>query len=494
MEKKYFLIAAIILTVASWNSVGFHQSDEHFQVWEFAGHKLGLIPAKDLAWEFGERMRPAAQPALAYAGYRIFGLGDTADPFWLTFLFRLLSAAFHLAVVWLLWRRFAPAFSAPRLQKWLLLILLFHWCALYSGVRFSSENWSGLLVAVAFLAYPLPRGSGARQFSPVGAGAPSGGKVVLAGLMFGLAFLFRYQVALMVVGFVGWLVLVGKEKMVRLLLLFLGGSLAVALGTILDFWLYGEWVLAPWNYLAVNLIEGKAATFGSEPWWAYFTIVLVKGVPPLSLVYIGAALWFFYHYRKDPITWMAVPFLLVHCYLSRKDIRFLYPLLPYIGLMIMAAVRAIHRSRGGEWFDQRWVRNSLRLLVIINLLLVVFNALRPMRSQVVAARFLYREYPRAITLYSDGRQPFNYGGLNLGFYQRPGNIVVEDPERTSWPACRTKDCLYAVRTKQPNPPQGATLIYTNRPTWAEFANHEGWLDRINFWYVYELKDARARAN
>jgi phosphatidylinositol glycan class B len=346
LEKKYFLIAAIIMVFASWNSVGFHQGDEHFQVWEFAGYKLGIIPVEDLAWEFGEQMRPAAQPALAYAGYQVFSLGKTIDPFWITFIFRVLSSAFFLVVTWLLWRRFAPALRAQKLKHWLLLVLLFHWCTLYSGVRFSSENWSGLLLAVAFLLYPLPQADEKHRFTPGGGKTTHWYNYILAGGLFGLAFLFRYQVALMVVGFGAWLIFIGKEHFTRLVLLVLGGCAAVALGTVLDYWLYGEWVLAPWNYLAVNLIEGKAATFGSEPWWWYFIGVLEKGVPPLSLIYLGAGLWFFYRYRKDPITWMAIPFLLVHFYLSRKDVRFLYPLLPYLGLMIMAAVQAIQDTRG----------------------------------------------------------------------------------------------------------------------------------------------------
>ncbi|WP_173021604.1 hypothetical protein [Lewinella sp. W8] len=494
MERKYFLIAAILLVFASWNSVGFHQGDEHFQIWEFAGYKLGLIPQEDLAWEFGERMRPAAQPALAYAGYRVLSLGKTIDPFLITFLFRVLSSAFFLVVAWLLWQRFAPAFSAQKLKTWLLLILLFHWCALYSGVRFSSENWSGLVLAVAFLWYPLPRDSGPQQFTPRQPPSGSWHRYLLAGFLFGLSFLFRYQVALLVVGFGAWLLFIGREKFLHLLLLILGGCTALGLGTVLDYWLYGEWVIAPWNYLAVNLLEGKAATFGSEPWWYYFPALLEKGVPPLSLLYVGAPLWFFYRYRKDPITWMAIPFLLVHFYLSRKDVRFLYPLLPYLGIMIMAAARAIYRARGVAWFEQGWVRNGLKLMVVVNLGLVLFNAIRPNRSQVDVASFVYHEFHQPVTLYADGHHPFDYGGLNLGFYQRPGNIIVEGKDRSDWPECQTSTCLYGIRSRAPQPPPGAELIYTNRPAWLGFAVDRGWLDKVNFWYLYDLKESSARDN
>ena len=98
--------------------------------------------------------------------------------------------------------------------------------------------------------------------------------------------------------------------------------LPLAVGTLLDAWFYGEWVFAPWHYVRSNLVEGKAATFGSAPWWDYFRMVFERGVPPLGLLYIAAPMWFAWWYRRDPITWMMVPFLLVHFLLSRKDARF----------------------------------------------------------------------------------------------------------------------------------------------------------------------------
>jgi len=59
-------------------------------------------------------------------------------------------------------------------------------------------------------------------------------------------------------------------------------------------------------------------------------MVFERGVPPLSLLYIAAPLWFAWRFRRDPLTWMMVPFLLVHFLLSRKDARFLFsaPTLP----------------------------------------------------------------------------------------------------------------------------------------------------------------------
>jgi hypothetical protein len=53
-----------------------------------------------------------------------------------------------------------------------------------------------------------------------------------------------------------------KAWFAQLMALALGALLAVGFGFITDYWLYGEWVCAPYNYFFSNIMEGKAANFG----------------------------------------------------------------------------------------------------------------------------------------------------------------------------------------------------------------------------------------
>ena len=62
--------------ITAFFSIGHLQSDEHFQVLEFAQYKLGKISATDLPWEFREKMRPSIQPWIAYSLIKLFhGIG-----------------------------------------------------------------------------------------------------------------------------------------------------------------------------------------------------------------------------------------------------------------------------------------------------------------------------------------------------------------------------------------------------------------------------------
>lgn len=75
-ERKLLWLISLLLLIACWFSLGFSQSDEHFQILEFAGLKLGINQPGDLAWEFHEKMRPTLQPTLVFIIYKLWeGLG-----------------------------------------------------------------------------------------------------------------------------------------------------------------------------------------------------------------------------------------------------------------------------------------------------------------------------------------------------------------------------------------------------------------------------------
>lgn len=486
MPRKYLIVAIVVLITICWFSVGFHQGDEHYQIIEFAAWKLGLLEETQLAWEFKEQMRPATQPAIAYLVHKAFGIFGEVNPFHYAFFLRLLSAGMFLSTGILIWRRYSPLLADEQLIRWLALGLLFNWCSVYSGIRFSGENWSGIALALGFLVYPLPNYTDLKH-AFISPNNSSTTQCLSAGVLMGLAFLFRYQVAIMVVGFLAWLLLIKREKWQRFSLIILGGLLSLALGSILDRWFYGEWVLAPWNYLRVNLIEGVAATFGSAPWWDYFRLVFERGIPPMSIIYLIATFGFIWRFRRDPLTWMMVPFLLVHFMLSRKDVRFLFPLLPWIPVMIIAALQSLKKAKLVLWQKQGWIHRSIKFVWTVNLLALAVIMFRPMSKIVHASKYIYDTYEEPITVFADGRHIFSYFDLTLNFYQRPGKITIQQAEnRADWPPCKTPICLYSEFTRTPNPPDTAKLVYTNRPTWADRLGLKQWLDDIRWWYVYEL--------
>ena len=469
--NRYVRIAGALFLLTAVFSTGHHQGDEHFQILEFAAYKLGRAEAADLTWEFDARMRPALQPALAYAVSRLLALFAADNPFFVAGVLRLLSGAATLALVVCLLRRFRPA-VAPDLLRGFTRFLLFHWCLYYTGVRFSSETWGGLCAIGGFLAYPLPR-PGDHAFTPA-----SRGHAWLAGALFGLAFLFRYQMAVFVAGLLLWWLLLYRRDAGSLLRTVAAGLLVLALAYPLTYWLYGSWTMPAWNYLVANLVEGRAAAYGTLPVWAYLELVTLRGIPPLGLAYVFGTLYFLYRFRRDPLAWCVGSFLVVHSLLGRKDIRFLYPLVPLLPVLLTATWQCLRAGVSAKT-TMRWL---LTLCVVLNGLLLAVVMLRPAASEIAPLRFVYRNYPGPTVLCGPQAGFLQAEGATPRFYLRSGHrpsmrCSGETGERI----------LYMARTREPAElPDSGVLVFTDRPDWLLPYLPFGLLGREKWYYVYEL--------
>ena len=469
--NRYFWIAGGLFLLAAVCSTGHHQGDEHFQILEFAAYKLGRAEAADLTWEFHERMRPALQPAVAYAVSRLLQLFGADDPFLVAGVLRGISGAVTLLLLYYMHQRFRSAVSADLLRGFTL-FLLFHWCAYYTGVRFSSETWGGLSAIGGLLAYPLPPADD-RSFTPA-----ARGNAWLAGALFGLAFLFRYQMAVFVAGwFLWWLILYRREP-AQLLRTVTAGLLVLALAYPLTFWLYGEWTLPAWNYLTANLIEGRAAAYGTLPVWAYLELVVLRGIPPLGIAYLLGTLFFLYRFRRDPVAWCVGVFVLVHSLLGRKDIRFLYPLIPLLPILLTASWQDL-RHRITYKKINRWL---FHVCVVLNIALLAVVLLRPAASEIAPLRYVYRTYPGPAVLCGPQAGFLQAEGATPRFYLRSGHRIAAE--------CRSRPdvpVLYMARTRVPAElPDFGKLVFTDRPDWLLPYLPFGLLDREKWYYIYEL--------
>jgi phosphatidylinositol glycan class B len=240
--------------IAAITSFGFHHPDEHFQILEWAHYFIGLAPnASHLPWEFGAQIRPWFQPILHAFFLKIFILLGIYNPFNAAFFFRLLYGGLNIWALVALWNYFKEKYALS--SKWFFLTSII-WFFPYIHVRTSSENLAGIFLSFALLA--LVKNTGFFR----------------AGLLFGFAFLARYQIALGLVGLAAVLLLSDRGIRKTHWLLLLGFLIPVGLGTLLDRWGYGNWVFTPYQYFNVNLVENVSARFNPYPWYQYFIWIL----------------------------------------------------------------------------------------------------------------------------------------------------------------------------------------------------------------------------
>lgn len=483
-DRTLLITGAILCIVAAWCTIGYHHPDEHFQIWEFAHHKLGHIPASELPWEFPERMRPGLQPFMAFSLVKTARFLGIDNPFVYVFLMRLLCAAAAMLVYWKWSDWLAGELNDVRAARWMRIGWLFFWLMPYLNVRFSSENTAAISFFGGLLLLMQGIKAGESRFD---------WKLVAAGGLLGLSFFFRYQMAFAFVGLGAWLLFRQRLGLPGWLALITGGVLSLGLGLAADYWLYDEWVFAPYNYFFSNIMEGKAATFGVEPFWWYLTETPIAILPPLSFVLIAFFLLGIWKKPQHVFSWCIVPFLLAHSVVAHKEIRFLFPMvLPFF----------FFTTAGWQYVRERytiksWMVKAFTVCLWINGIALVARILIPAKEMAAYSKFLWdweTAHPNS-TIHFVKKEPRKSYPLNMPFYEHPRQKQRSWYTDTRFPndtsALKTGDLMLFTEVLAPAPasPPGfrMTRVFAYYPDWILFFNINNWQSRTRIWSIYRLE-------
>jgi glycosyl transferase family 22 (putative mannosyltransferase) len=331
-EVRRYLVASLVLVmVTSYFSVTFFHPDEHYQVIELVGLKLGRTTETNLPWEFHERMRAWLQPAAYTAIARAAETIGIRDPFAWAWLWRLASGLLAWAAIRSMVRTslgWCDGRASAIVQIRALALLGF---VPYLAVRTSSENVSCSLLTIGFCFVMDGLDAGGRP-----AGGPDRGNrsalsapvAFAGGALFGLAFECRFQTAVLVAGLIAWLVVFRRLRPIGALSLAAGVTAALAVGLLVDRWGYGEWTLPAVHYFRRNVVDRIASRdFGVTPVYGYLYLLSSNVFGPVVLVLMAGLTLTWLRHPKHPLTWATLPYVVVHCALDHKEERFFFPIL-----------------------------------------------------------------------------------------------------------------------------------------------------------------------
>lgn len=405
-------VVTLLLAVSPWHP------DEQFQVLEFAFARAGYAPLEILPWEYHQQIRSALQPTVAMMPLVFLRALGIDSPFVWVLLLRLLTLVAAASVTVFVISRVSPTLSRTG-RRWLWLSSLFLWFVPFLHFRFTGENLGGMALAAAVVLL-------------ITSGSPDNRRGVTgAGLLLGLSFVLRFQMLLAVVGLLGWAALDGRNRWGRLARLTIAAALVVMVSSLVDAWFYGNWVFTPWEYFRANIVEGAAVGFGTSPWHWYLTRLPLWMAPPLGFMLAALFLAAVLRSPRSPWVWLSVAFLAGHTLVGHKELRFLFPLIYVVPVLLALGAQAIQ----GWTSRTRWSRAVGGVLATQNvLLLALMSTPLPHRATDVDGHYLRFLWDRAeassgqpVYVLHDGPAPYALWELSIEVYRHPGvrNIQIE---------------------------------------------------------------------
>ncbi|MBT3236006.1 MAG: hypothetical protein HN353_08650 [Bdellovibrionales bacterium] len=318
-QSFFFYVALFFHIVVPIFSVGFLHPDEQYYVLDFAFDKLGLIENYSKTWEYQAAIRPWLLPGIFYSAGAILKFLGTSNPFVMSLAFRLLSSLFAFVSHFCLLKEIQKKYYDTPFKN-LFWMFFLSWPILLMHARTSSENWSS---SFFFLSLSL---------------LINKKNDLWAGTMAALAFFSRFQIGILLLPF---LLLYNKSEPKRLFSLSIGFLFTAIFMVAIDYWGYQELTLTPYNYLVVNIIDGKVNTFGTNSSFYYLYKALTKLLPFWGLASVFALLLSLKRVKTETVyrdgLILLLPFLIVHHLIGHKELRFIYIVFP-LSLILLARV------------------------------------------------------------------------------------------------------------------------------------------------------------
>lgn len=308
------LAIALLLRVAIFLLFpSIYYPDEVFETQE-AAHRLvfgyGVIP-----WEFRVGVRSWVLPGVIAAIMKCtawLSSGSSGYIFGICLVFSLLS----LTVVW-----FSFSWCRRYLGMQYALLAAFTTAIWFELVHFGPRTFSEFIAGNLFLP-AIYLGLAKQHEKP-----ESKWRLLLIGALLGLTVALRIQFGPAVLLVALWIM--SRNWQAR--------SLPVAAGIVIVVLFFGLVDAVTWSYpfysyyayIKENILNNRAAHFGSSPWYFYFSKLLANTGPMVLFALIGL--------RRAPILgWICLAILLPHLLIAHKEYRFIYPVLPL--LLTLAAI------------------------------------------------------------------------------------------------------------------------------------------------------------
>ena len=534
-NKLFFLILLSLFfhLLASYFSQGFYEQDEHFSILEPIAFKLGKDAT--LGWDFFNYY--SKQWFLSFFFYyliRFLQFFGIESPFQWMFCIRILTSILGWFSIICLIHIAKKQINSQKYINIVIFLSTIFWFYPYLHARPASEN-----ISISFLIIAITLFSYFNKNRKV---------ILLCGIIFGLSIISRYTNIIIVGSFGIWAILFRKIDFIDALLLFLGFLLIFGISILIDQWGYQNNTLVilnyfKWNYHWSHTMNYFASSSKTDFWWYNFYLILKEFLPPISIIIILSMIIYWIRYPKNIITWLSLPYFIFLCTNPHKEIRFLFPILIFSPIFIVAAfdnliVRSINIVNVIISFTINKI--VIYIFIFINILAFIVLSVIPANNTVLLYKFLYNNKYNIQNVYTLDKIPYKKSDLLINFYRNENiyftkissieeckqleaenNVKIEnyyiekkfkEKQRFSYPnwdyfynvICNKEKFIddfklsekkqyfifkelnfynFFIKKQQSK----CFLIYSTLPKWLLKINYGNWQKNLSQWYVFSCK-------
>ncbi len=397
----------IIYIITAFNSVGFYSDDEHFQILEPVAYLFGLntILLNDplgfyWEWQQQHRIRPWLQPYFYYYIANFLKYLGFFDPHVWALIFRLTTAFLgFISIVYLFFS--IKRFFIKEDKIYHYLIYFTFWFFPFLNVRTSSENLSIIFFcfAFSFLINLFDRDkSDYKSFY-----------IIFFGFVLGLSIVVRAQMIFTIFPIFLWVVIY-KFNIRKILLVVIGAFTAVTLGLYVDYLNWGYFTNTYWQIFEAQILKGRMAAFGAQPWWYYFKAIPLELAPLSSVFFIIGVFIYTYFNLRNVFIWAVFGTLTILLFFDHKEIRFFFPVYIFAPFFLMYFFDLLKNNFYKKFF--------LSVSLFSNFIFLIIIILVPMNGKVPIYKYIYYQDILDEKIYYIGENPYSINDMEPFFYTR----------------------------------------------------------------------------
>ena len=227
------------------------------------------------------------------------------------------------------------------------------------------------------------------------------------------------------------------EKFFSYILIFISGIIIIGIEIIINAWGYEVIInnISDVIKLATHinfLIYGNInPNMSQEPIYWYLLKILSDFLPPTSILIIVSMIFIWIKRPKSLITFVTLPFFLIHCYIGHKELRYIFPVLAFTPYFISFFLDKIDNYI----LKKKYIIKIFYFLFMINLISLIYVSVTSQKNQLnILKKIVNNKNINEIYFINDNDyikkyeslNPFNLKNITLNYYFHFKNIELRE--------------------------------------------------------------------